>query len=36
MSLEEKVLSFMREVAYKPLKIDELTRELGFADRRED
>ena len=35
MSLEEKVLSFMREVAYKPLKIDELTRELGFADRRE-
>ncbi|NLM53279.1 MAG: ribonuclease R [Firmicutes bacterium] len=35
MSLEEKVLSFMREVAYKPLKIDELTKELGFTDRRE-
>ncbi|MCR3921815.1 MAG: ribonuclease R [Firmicutes bacterium] len=35
MSFEEKVLSFMQEVAYKPLKIDELTHNLGIKDKKE-
>ncbi|NLM45178.1 MAG: ribonuclease R [Firmicutes bacterium] len=35
MTLEEKILDYMREVAYKPLKIEELAHELGIADKKE-
>ena len=35
MSFEEKVISFMREGAYKPLKIEELIRELNIEDKQE-
>ena len=35
MSFEDKLLTYMREVAIKPLKIDELIRNLGITDKRE-
>ncbi|MCW3488603.1 ribonuclease R [Dethiobacter alkaliphilus] len=35
MSFEEKVLNYMREGAYKPLKIEELTQQLGVEDKRD-
>lgn len=35
MSFEEKLLSFMREGAYKPLKIEELTQALGVDEKKE-
>jgi ribonuclease R len=35
MSFEDKVLSYMREGAYKPLKIDELAGSLGVQDKRD-
>lgn len=35
MSFEEKVLSFMRENAYKPMKIEELSHELGVDEKRD-
>lgn len=35
MSFEDKLLNYMREVAIKPLKIDELVRNLGITDKRE-
>lgn len=35
MSLEEKILSFMRENAYKPLKIEELTQELAIGSKQD-
>ena len=34
MSLEDKILAYMREVAYKPLKIDELAHNLGIDSKR--
>ena len=33
--MEEKLLAFMREVAYKPLKFDELTYSLGLHNKKE-
>jgi len=35
MSFEEKVLNYMREGAYKPLKIEELSRQLGITEKKE-
>ncbi|HHX77184.1 MAG TPA: ribonuclease R [Firmicutes bacterium] len=35
MTLEAKILDYMREVAYKPLKIEELASELGITDKKE-
>ncbi len=35
MSFEEKVLNYMRESAYKPLKAEELSRQLGISEKRE-
>ncbi|MDW7651289.1 MAG: ribonuclease R [Bacillota bacterium] len=35
MSFEEKVLNYMREGAYKPLKVEELTQELTVDDKRD-
>jgi ribonuclease R len=35
MSFEEKTLNYMREGAYKPLKIEELTSELGVDEKRD-
>lgn len=35
MSFEEKVLNYMREGAYKPLKAEELSRQLGISEKKE-
>ena len=35
MSFEERTLNYMREGAYKPLKIEELTSELGVDEKRD-
>ena len=35
MSLEDKILAYMREVAYKPLKIDELAHNLGIDSKKD-
>ncbi|HHX73871.1 MAG TPA: ribonuclease R, partial [Firmicutes bacterium] len=35
MTFEAKILDYMREVAYKPLKIEELAHDLGITDKKE-
>ncbi|NLZ93422.1 MAG: ribonuclease R [Firmicutes bacterium] len=35
MGFKEKLLAFMREVAYKPLKIDELAHSLGIHNKKD-
>ncbi len=35
MIFEEKVLNYMREVAYKPLKAEELSRQLGISEKND-
>ncbi|MCL4462231.1 MAG: VacB/RNase II family 3'-5' exoribonuclease, partial [Firmicutes bacterium] len=35
MSFEEKVLNYMREGAYKPLKVEDLSRQLGINEKRD-
>ncbi|HZK24008.1 MAG TPA: ribonuclease R [Oscillospiraceae bacterium] len=35
MSFQDKILAYMREVAYKPLKTEELTQELGINEKKD-